>query len=146
VFRGRLVLEGRGPAVVDGPRWIPVSRTSRHPGVGHGEPAAVVVRPERVHIRSAAGQPVKAIGVFCPGVLREVIYIGATRKYIVDLGDGRAAVARVQAGQETDLRPGSAVEVGWDVDHGVVVPDDPGVDTPEPGGPGRPAGPERREG
>jgi putative spermidine/putrescine transport system ATP-binding protein len=123
--------------VVDGSRRIPVSRSGEvGAGIRHGEAAAVVVRPERVHIRSAAGKPGAATnGVSCSGVLREIIYVGATRKYVVDLGDGRTAVARVQAGQETDLRPGSAVEVGWDVNHGVVVPDDRGADAPDPGAP-----------
>jgi putative spermidine/putrescine transport system ATP-binding protein len=154
VFRGRYVTEG-GPAVVAGRRRIPVGgAASERSRVRDGEAAAVVVRPERTRIRpAAAGGRAAADGTGCAGVLREVIYVGATRKYVVDLGGGLTALARVQAGQESaDLAPGATVEVDWDVAHGVLVPDAPGAGDPaddglsaggqrlSAGGRGRPAG------
>jgi putative spermidine/putrescine transport system ATP-binding protein len=127
VFRGRFAMDEGRPVVAAGGRRIPVA-----PGAGSGWPApgaavAVVVRPERTCIRPGGRRgPDGGSEVLWPGVLREVIYVGALRKYVVEVGDGLTASARVQAGHEPGpLAPGAAVLVGWDVAHGVLVPDTP---------------------
>ncbi len=48
------------------------------------------------------------------GRLRELIYLGSDRKYVVDLDGGGTAVVRVQAGTEgVDAVVGPEVTVSW---------------------------------
>ena len=93
-----------------------------------GDKAAVVIRPERMNIRQggAAEGPARdetsVAGL--SGRLRELIYLGSDRKYVVDLDGGGTAVVRVQAGTEgVDTVVGPEVTVSWAVDHSVVVTD-----------------------
>ena len=86
--------------------------------------AAVVVRPERVWIRS----PDDSVGTgphdaaAMRGHVREVIYLGSSRKFVVEVEGGRIVTARLQEERHGSVPAGPEVLVGWHVDDGVVVP------------------------
>jgi putative spermidine/putrescine transport system ATP-binding protein len=103
-------------------------------GLSAGDRAAVVIRPERMSInqggREASGIPDDTSVVSLSGRLRELIYLGSDRKYVVDLEGGATAVVRIQAGtQGVDDVVGPEVTVAWDIGDSVVVTDN----TPRPG-------------
>jgi ABC-type Fe3+/spermidine/putrescine transport system ATPase subunit len=84
-----------------------------------GTRLTLALRPERVRLAPAGGQarasgPVEASGYrWWHGVIEEVVYIGATRKYQVRLG-GQLLVAQQQAGSDVPgFRAGERVDVGW---------------------------------
>ena len=82
---------------------------------GAGTRLTVAIRPERVRLaRAGTGSRVGpgARGAW-DGVIEEVVYVGALRKYQVAVA-GQSLVARQQAGVETaSLGEGERVEVGW---------------------------------
>jgi putative spermidine/putrescine transport system ATP-binding protein len=127
VFRGRLA----GDVVDAGGQQLHVTADARaRAGIPHGGEGAVVVRPERLTLRPTDG-PVadsdEAANVL-RGIVRDVIYLGSMRRYVVALPDGGTARAQVQAGQAgDDLLAGADVELRWAVQHGVLVADDDGV-------------------
>ncbi|MGH7123604.1 MAG: TOBE domain-containing protein, partial [Stellaceae bacterium] len=58
-----------------------------------------------------------------PGRIREAIYLGALRKYVVDLGDGSRVAARVPTELDgSNLSVGDDVVVTWQIDRGIVLP------------------------
>jgi len=84
-----------------------------------GTRLTLALRPERVRLAPAGGQarasgPMEASGYrWWQGVIEEVVYIGATRKYQVRLG-GQLLVAQQQAGSDVPgFRAGERVDVGW---------------------------------
>ena len=86
-----------------------------------GTRLTLALRPERVRLAPAGGQartfgPIDASGYrWGTGVIEEVVYIGATRKYQVRLG-GQLLVAQQQAGSDVPcFREGEKVDVGWSV-------------------------------
>jgi putative spermidine/putrescine transport system ATP-binding protein len=97
-------------------------------GLSAGDRAAVVIRPERMSIRQGGATdgrtpddgPVASLS----GRLRELIYLGSDRKYVVDLDGGATAVVRIQAGTEgVDNVVGPEVTVTWGIGDSVVVTD-----------------------
>jgi len=84
-----------------------------------GTRVTLALRPERVRL-APAGASTRAAAVPDPtapqwwaGVIEEVVYIGATRKYQVRLR-GQVLVAQQQAGADVaGLRAGERVTVGW---------------------------------
>jgi putative spermidine/putrescine transport system ATP-binding protein len=129
VFRGLLKVEPEGPVVV-GERWrMPVTlEACKRVGLASGRRAAVVVRPEWLRIQAAGDSPIGRKGAAVEGLLIEDIYLGALRKYVVDLGNGHKAIVRVQVGTEAPgLSPGRPVSLSWDVERSVVVADDESV-------------------
>jgi len=113
---------------VTGPVRVPDHAAARV-GVGPGDPAAVVVRPERMMVRqgpdrardaAAEAQP----SVSLAGQLRGVIYLGSDRKFNVDVEHIGTVVVRVEAGTEgIDAIVGPDVMVSWNVEDSVVVTD-----------------------
>jgi putative spermidine/putrescine transport system ATP-binding protein len=79
----------------------------------------LALRPERVRLAAAGGQT-RAPGVidasgyrWWNGLIEEVVYIGAARKYQVRLGE-QLLVAQQQAGHDVPcFREGERVDVGW---------------------------------
>jgi putative spermidine/putrescine transport system ATP-binding protein len=109
---------------------IPVAeRAAARVGVKPGDPAAVVVRPERMKVRegrdgagktSAEGRREASLS----GLLQGIIYLGSDRKFTVDVKGTKPVVVRVQAGSE-DVGSvyGPEVAVSWNVDDAAVVTD-----------------------
>ncbi len=106
---------------------VPIDAGARV-GLSVGQPAAVVIRPERMSIRQGgAGEARTPDGgsvASLSGRLRELIYLGSDRKYVVDVEGGATAVVRVQAGTEgVDDVVGPEVTVSWPIGDSVVVTD-----------------------
>jgi spermidine/putrescine ABC transporter ATP-binding subunit len=116
LFAGRVSGEAIGP-------WRVEATRLRERGLGEGDDALVVVRPERMRIgRAGSADGAPAAPNAAPGRVAEVVYLGTARKYVVDLEDGQTVQARVPAGEDRDrLTAGDEVLVGWDVEDGVVV-------------------------
>ena len=116
LFTGTLDAGGGAPSLVEGEaRWLVDAGSVDRIGLGPGSEATVVVRPERMSIVSAgsgAGLPAGANAA--SGVVAETVYLGAVRKIIVDLPDGRSVQVRLESrARDSAFAPGDAVVVGW---------------------------------
>jgi putative spermidine/putrescine transport system ATP-binding protein len=129
IYRGTLQAEPY-PSIVRAegdPIRVPADAGARV-GLSPGDRAAVVVRPERMSIRQGEANEGGAGGdgsvASLSGRLRELIYLGSDRKYVVDVEGGGTAVVRVQAGTEgVDAVVGPEVTVTWAIGDSVVVTD-----------------------
>ena len=130
IFGGTVRQGDAGPELVSG-RWV-IATTERQlhaADVRHGQRAAIVVRPERTHIRAVdtadAAADCEEGMTALPGVVRESMYLGPVRKYVVDLPDGTEAIARVSLEDDhrAPLANDQQVLVSWHTDSGVVVRD-----------------------
>jgi putative spermidine/putrescine transport system ATP-binding protein len=122
MLRGRLERDGEGTWLHRGTsRWRVEPSGTDTPGLGDGEPAALVVRPE--HLRVVAVDAPRDGANSVEAAVTEVLYLGPTRKIELALPDGVAAVVREPAGTAGDWRPGDQVRLEWSVDRAVVVPD-----------------------
>ena len=123
-FRGRLEAPGGGLALRVDELLLPVDAAQcRRVGLGAGSDAALVVRPEAMRVVHANGHGASG-GTAVPGRMQSSVYLGSTRKSVVDLGGGREALVRVPldgAGSDA-IEPGSSVELSWDLASGIVVP------------------------
>jgi len=132
IFRGILREDGDGPVIVQAGRRIRVGRESvAESSLPSGSRAVVILRPEHVRVTLASvPRATHERAAVDPaqfrGTIAEVIYLGSTSKLIVELEDGTTAVARQNVSRiGSELAPGSKVELGWDVDDGVVVREEP---------------------
>jgi putative spermidine/putrescine transport system ATP-binding protein len=127
IYRGTLQAEPYPCiALTDGPPVRVPAHAGERVGLSSGDRAAVVIRPERMRIRQGGAhdgpRPDEATVAQLTGRLRELIYLGSDRKYVVDVQGGATAVVRVQAGTEgVDAVVGPEVTVSWAVDDSVVV-------------------------
>ena len=84
------------------------------------------IRPEKVRILEEADAPSNGLRVE-DGQIRDVAYIGAVTRYIVDLdGGGEIQVVRQNlemSSQEALEQRGRRVRVGWQDAHAYVIPD-----------------------
>jgi len=123
VLRGTIsATAGVGPSLLIGDRKVPADATTVESlGLVDGSPAAIVIRPERTRVGPAAGpgDPGAVIGR-----IAETIYLGGSRKVVVDVTDGSSIVARVEAGALGALAPGDEVIVHWAPGDGILVVDD----------------------
>ena len=81
-----------------------------------GTRLTLAIRPVRVRL-VPAGTRSRASGVHgaWDGVIEEVVYVGAMRKYQVRVA-GQVLVARQQSGSDVaDFPEGERVEVGWSI-------------------------------
>jgi putative spermidine/putrescine transport system ATP-binding protein len=127
MFMGDLELDGDAAAVRAGNRVLRVDACAARQALASGKQATVVVRPERLRVHPAASAPLQEpeskTAARLPGRIREAIYLGAVRKYVVDLGDGTRVAARVPTELDgTQLSAGDEVLVSWDLDRGIVLP------------------------
>ena len=116
LFTGTLDAVGGPPSLVDGEaRWLIDAGAVDRLGLAPGSEATVVVRPERMSIVAAAGGAGLPGGANAiSGVVAETVYLGAARKIIVDLPDGRAVQVRLESrSRDATFAPGEAVVVGW---------------------------------
>lgn len=124
VLHGRLEVTGSTPEFVQGSRRLPLDedlwRASR---LGHGSAAAIVIRPERVNVRPAQDPGADTAGSL-GGIIRDVVYLGAVRKYLIDLDDGSPLTASVHIGDaHVPLGADERVCVSWNLEAGIVVAD-----------------------
>jgi putative spermidine/putrescine transport system ATP-binding protein len=133
ILRGRFEAGPNGGHLRRG-EWtwrLPVGAAERA-GLSDGAPAALVIRPERAQL-FAADDDWDGDWNATSARIREVLYLGATRKYELVLEDGQAAVVRSQVSGSGDGRAdgsangswasGDRVKVRWSIADGIVVPD-----------------------
>jgi ABC-type Fe3+/spermidine/putrescine transport system ATPase subunit len=98
-----------------------VLRTSRGSVRPTGSTATLAVRPERVRLSDARTQvgPVNRLS----GVVREVVYLGQTRRTVVALDTGTEFVCVEQLGAQSSspFAEGAPVNVGWNAADAVLV-------------------------
>jgi putative spermidine/putrescine transport system ATP-binding protein len=122
IFRGTLrpqagvVETAVGPLRADEQAW-------QRDDLRQGGRGAIVVRPERMWIRAPEAEPRSTDAAALRGRIREVIYLGSTRKYVVELTPEVTAIVRTQGRRLADVPSGPDVVVGWDVHDGVLLPD-----------------------
>jgi putative spermidine/putrescine transport system ATP-binding protein len=92
--------------------------------VASGEPATLVVRPERIRLlpidqAQPAGNSVR-------GRVRQEIYLGSARKLAIELADGSQVLVRESAGDVSASRPGDEVWLTFRAEDAAVLPADPG--------------------
>ncbi|MBA2299807.1 MAG: ABC transporter ATP-binding protein [Chloroflexi bacterium] len=122
MLRGTLARDGDGTWLTRGPwRWRVDPGASGAGNLRHGEPAALVVRPEHLRVVARDSPQDGANGV--EAAVTEVLYLGPTRKIELALPDGLAAVVRQPAGTPGDWRPRDEVRLEWSVERAVLVPD-----------------------
>jgi putative spermidine/putrescine transport system ATP-binding protein len=85
-----------------------------------GRPGTWSVRPEKIRVTKGsltAGAGVHAV----PGTVREVIYVGMSTRYVVDLDAGDSLMAVAQNSQsdlgESATRRGDRVTLSWNSEH-----------------------------
>jgi putative spermidine/putrescine transport system ATP-binding protein len=117
---GRLSLEADGLS-------LPVSSAgARRVGINAGSPAALVVRPEAISIRAVAPSDRTSQGpnqAAVRGHLQNCVYLGAVRKNVIALDGGNTALVRVPQESANGVgEPGREIEISWDIEAGIVVP------------------------
>jgi putative spermidine/putrescine transport system ATP-binding protein len=134
VLRGLVQANGDQVVLLCDDQAISVSLAGcRRVGVGLGQRAAVIVRPERIEVASN-GEGETGHGRAVRGIVTEQIYLGSIRKYVVDIGHSRKAIVRVPLGAESRWpEVGQPVVLTWALEHGVVVADRDVPTHPEPG-------------
>ena len=84
-------------------------------------PAAMVIRPERLHIAERDAEVPAGRNAVRAQVM-DALYLGSTRKYELRLADGQAVTVREQLGRELrEWHPGDEVQLTWSVGAGVLV-------------------------
>jgi putative spermidine/putrescine transport system ATP-binding protein len=95
-------------------------------GLQAGQPAAVVVRPERLRIE-ANDQPSDEANEGArnavEATLTEVLYLGSALKYELAFADGGPAVVRISIDEAAGWNAGDRVRLTWRIDDGVLVAD-----------------------
>jgi ABC-type Fe3+/spermidine/putrescine transport system ATPase subunit len=141
MFAGDLELNGDAAAIRTEKGLLRVDPCAARQASASGKLTTVVVRPERLRVLPAAAalrEPEAKTAARLPGRIREAIYLGAVRKYVVELDDGARVAARVATELDgSHLSVEDDVMVTWDVDRGIVLPG--GADAADGGEPG-PAG------
>ena len=96
---------------------IPAGRTG---AISDGAECSLVVRPERISVRSGAeAEGSGQVGL--DAVVTDIVYFGEYRKVYADLANGGSAVAKESAGDWSSVRVHSPVRLSWAVQHGVLV-------------------------
>ncbi len=121
IFRGRLESDGERPVLLSGASRLTVDPAAvEGRGVGIGQDAALVVRPEEMRV---VGGDVKHTGSNAvEAVVGDVLYLGPSRRIELTSSAGTAMVVRESAADASDWKAGDAVQVVWPVERGVVVP------------------------
>jgi putative spermidine/putrescine transport system ATP-binding protein len=85
-----------------------------------GKSGTFSVRPEKIRVQPA-GTPTKAEERSAKGVVREVIYVGMTTRFVVDIDAGTTLMAVRQnsatASNEVAALRGQPVELVWQIEH-----------------------------
>lgn len=121
IFRGRIEQAGSATSIKVGDVILSAPESTQHL---RGKSAAMMVRPERVAIRTASSSG-EANENSLDGVVGQVIYLGSERRTEVRLDSGEAVLVSEKAGAHTDLSNGDRVQIFWKVDDAVVLSDEP---------------------
>jgi putative spermidine/putrescine transport system ATP-binding protein len=112
LLRGRLERDDGALSLVRGSwRWRVDPALALAQGVTGDGPAALVVRPEHLHVVAADGGTNGRNAI--DAVVTEVLYLGSNRKIELALPDGQAMVVRETADASGDWRPGDHVRLEW---------------------------------
>jgi putative spermidine/putrescine transport system ATP-binding protein len=74
----------------------------------------MVVRPERIRVVAPGAGRTSDSQVRISGVVREVIYLGSARKYVIELEDRTLTKARGPIGGDQKVAAGDRVDIVWD--------------------------------
>lgn len=88
-----------------------------------GSRVTVVVRPEAMRLRSGSSADDANDAADLPGRLLDVIDLGPTRRWVVELRDGSLATVRTGPGTDDRHVGGPAVRLGWSIADGTVFTD-----------------------
>ena len=88
----------------------------RTPGVA--EPAAIVVRPEKMRLGALDGAANRV-----RGRIVERVYLGSALKVVLDVPDLGRVLVHVPPGDLGQLETGATADVSWRIDDSVLVPD-----------------------
>lgn len=119
IFEGRLEESDGTPHLTSGEFRFGIPDGAAHPN--SGEPAALVVRPERLRILGSDARP-EADENAIEATVGAVIYLGNERRYTLATADGHELVGRHQVGASGDAPvPGTKVLAAWRIEDGIVV-------------------------
>jgi putative spermidine/putrescine transport system ATP-binding protein len=96
--------------------------------VRSGEPAVLVVRPERIRLLPVE-QP-EPSGNAVRGRVRQEIYLGSSRKLAIELADGSQVLVRESAGDISASRPGDEVWLTFRAEDAAVLSTSPADASP----------------
>ncbi|MEU8304297.1 ABC transporter ATP-binding protein [Actinomadura sp. NPDC048955] len=126
VFRGS-VSEHRDGRVTVSPYGITGLISTSPDGTGHpplpGGQVALMVRPERMRVEPDQGQASAPGHNAISGLLTNVMYLGASVKYYVQLSSGEHRHVRSAAATRRDLVVGDRVRLTWRVGDDVLFTD-----------------------
>jgi putative spermidine/putrescine transport system ATP-binding protein len=129
-FRGVLDWKSGSPRVATRGHSVPVSvEACRRSALSDGDKTAVVIRPELLEVVQGSGSgsatPEAGHAVVGPGTVTEHLYLGASRRVVIQLSDGQHAFSTAPAGVEAPawLAVGASVCVRWQTEQGVAVAD-----------------------
>jgi putative spermidine/putrescine transport system ATP-binding protein len=92
-------------------------------GIAAGQPVIVAIRPERMRLGPADGATA-GVENRLGGTVVELIYLGRSRKYVIDAGSLRiTTVQQIESGGEAVFAPGDKVSVSWTADDATAVPE-----------------------
>ncbi|MEV0186556.1 ABC transporter ATP-binding protein [Streptomyces sp. NPDC050625] len=114
IFRGSVVVDGSGVAV----EGAALFRTGG--SLPAGTRAGIMVRPERLRLSEAPTESGRnAVKV----LVTEEVYLGAARKYSLELPDGTTGLVREPVHAPAEVHAGQYAWVSWDPAEGVLLPD-----------------------
>jgi putative spermidine/putrescine transport system ATP-binding protein len=123
IFTGSLTMNaGRWGLVT--PQGMLMLPTCAEQHLTTGTAKAIVVRPEHVQLRAVDNSTVGGCELMTniTGTVRQVVYLGASRKYLVDVSGPAVVTARIAAGAcPEDIVPGTQVAVSWPADKSHLV-------------------------
>ena len=87
--------------------------------------AAIVLRPEKVQVRSAQDEVPPGCNALS-GTVHEVLYLGSERRIEIRLPGGRSIISRLRSDdQHSRVAPGASVVAYWRPEDALVMPDAP---------------------
>ncbi|OIJ88420.1 ABC transporter ATP-binding protein [Streptomyces colonosanans] len=96
------------------------------PRMSSGRRAVLVVRPERMSV-TARGAEIPEGANHVDGTVRDVVYIGASLKYVIEMAGGETRQVRVPASAvDPVIVRGTSVVMAWQPASGIVFPEPEG--------------------
>ena len=123
ILHGRFQASAAGGGFVNGEghQWAVGEEAVKRASLADGAPAALVVRPERLHL-AARDAEIPAGRNAIEATVTDVLYLGSMRKYELRMADGQQIGVREQLGRdEGDWRPADEVQLTWSIGAGVLV-------------------------